>query len=101
MMIARAVKKGISKPKAVKTVFKFFAPDAVEVSLAGNFNEWRERDILLKKDKNGYWSISLPLMPGRYEYRYLVDGNWAGDQNQAECTPNPFGTWNSVIEVQG
>lgn len=87
------------KPKTEKRIFKYFAPDAGEVCLAGTFNNWCDKELFLKKDKSGFWTINLPLPQGRYEYRFIVDGNWANDQEQAECIPNPFGTWNSVVQV--
>ncbi len=83
-----------------KTVFKYFAPDANEVFLAGTFNGWLDKDLLLKKDKTGHWKISLPLGNGRYEYRFIVDGNWTNAQDQTECVPNDHGSWNSVLQIQ-
>ncbi|MDY6973201.1 MAG: glycogen-binding domain-containing protein [Thermodesulfobacteriota bacterium] len=39
------------------------------------------------------------LYPERYEYRFLVDGQWYNDpQNDLTC-PNCFGTQNNVILV--
>ncbi len=83
-----------------KTVFKYFAPEAQEVCLAGSFNQWLDKELFLKKDKEGYWKISLPLSQGRYEYRYIVDGNWTNAQDQLEAVPNSFGTWNTVLQIQ-
>ena len=71
------------------TVFEFFAPQAQDVQLAGSFNNWDA----------SHWRLSLKLKPGRYEYRYLVDGNWENDQRPVICVPNAFGTWNCVIEI--
>jgi len=39
------------------------------------------------------------LTPGRYEYRFLVDGQWRNDPECAECVANPFGSENCVIHV--
>ena len=96
----KTIKKAPSKVKILKTTFKYFARESQEVCLVGSFNGWKDKEFFLKKDEAGYWTISLPLDKGRHEYRYVVDGNWANDQDQLECVPNPFGTWNSVIEVQ-
>lgn len=100
-MAAQSTKKQASKTKTSKTVFTFFAPEAAEVCLAGSFNEWREKELFLKKDKKGNWKISLPLQAGRYEYRFIVDGHWANSQEQVECVPNLYGTWNSVLKIEG
>ncbi|HTL47381.1 MAG TPA: isoamylase early set domain-containing protein [Verrucomicrobiae bacterium] len=84
--------------KAVE--FEFFAPEAKEVRLAGGFNLWNPEATPLKKSKNGKWKATLHLEPGRYEYRFWVDGDWQNDQRTVECVPNPFGTWNCVLTVQ-
>ena len=89
-------KSGASK----KTKFSFYSPQAEKVQLAGSFNGWDPKQTSLTKNKKGEWSVSLPLQPGRYEYRYLVDGDWQNDQQTTECVPNAFGTWNCVIRVQ-
>ncbi len=88
-----------AKPKIIKIAFKYFAPEAKEVCLAGTFNQWRQKELFLKKDKTGHWKISLPLGEGRYEYRYLVDGSWTNAQDQLESVPNSFGTWNTVLQI--
>ena len=53
----------------------------------------------MKKDAQGNWSTTVDLKPGRYEYRFVVDGNWENDQDNNEIVPNPFGTFNNVIVV--
>lgn len=82
-----------------KITFEYFAPEAREVTLAGSFNGWSTTGTALKKDRTGRWRISLDLQPGRYEYRYLVDGKWQNDQNNNKCVRNAYGSQNSVIEV--
>ena len=86
-----------AKPEVVK--FEFFAPDAKNVAVAGSFGAWEEAPITLKKSKTGTWSGAAELQPGRYEYRFLVDGRWENDQKAVECVANPFGTSNCVIKV--
>lgn len=79
--------------------FQFYAPLAKKVELGGDFNNWKANKNPLKKDANGNWKTSLKLKKGRYQYRYLVDGNWQNAQEPVECVPNAFGSWNCVIEV--
>ncbi len=90
------------KNKSTKaTQFEFYAPSAKHVGLAGTFNGWDAVKNPLKKSNAGNWSIGLFLEPGRYEYRFLVDGNWENDQRPTvACVPNAFGTWNCVVEVR-
>jgi 1,4-alpha-glucan branching enzyme len=54
----------------------------------------------MKKGKDGTWRIMVKLSPGRYEYKYFVDGTWAQDIPGAELAPNPFGTNNCVIGIE-
>lgn len=89
------------KPKKLgtKVEFEFFAPESKKVQLAGTFNDWKAEETPLKKDRNGVWKTSLNLPSGRYEYRFLVDGDWQNDQKPKECIPNEYGSWNCVIEI--
>ncbi len=91
----------------VKRPFEFCcdAPDADEVYLAGNFNEWHTDECPLTKDENGLWKTELPLDQGRFEFNFIVDGEW----RELDCCKvsglrpnrvvNEFGTTNHQIEV--
>jgi 1,4-alpha-glucan branching enzyme len=96
-------KKDISKntPQSRAVTFEFYAPQAKKVCVAGTFNNWDAADTALQKDRNGHWQITLPLKSGRYEYRYLVDGQWQNDQRNVPTVKNPFGEANCIIEVPG
>lgn len=85
--------------KKTKIPFEYFAPQAGKVGLGGTFNGWDPFKASMKKDREGKWKAVLELPPGRYEYRFWVDGIWQNDQKPVECVPNPFGTWNCVIQV--
>ena len=80
--------------------FTFHAPDAKRVCVAGTFNNWNESSMPLKKDKDGTWRKEVKLAPGRYEYKYVVDGVWVQDLPCAESALNAFGTYNCVIGIK-
>jgi len=80
--------------------FSFSAPKARKVCIAGKFNDWNMTAMPMKKNADGTWKIKLTLSPGRYEYKYVVDGMWAQDMPCAETVPNPFGTYNCLIGVE-
>ncbi|MCM8801240.1 MAG: glycogen-binding domain-containing protein [Candidatus Omnitrophica bacterium] len=86
--------------KAKFTVFKIYAPQAKKVYLAGSFNNWNPKTISAKKDKSGNWTAKVDLRPGRYEYKFIVDGNWTVDPCASAYVTNNFGTQNSVIEIK-
>jgi 1,4-alpha-glucan branching enzyme len=88
----------ISGSKAVE--FKFYAPQAKKVYLAGCFNKWNSKKLAAKKDTKGNWSAKVSLKPGRYEYKFFVDGSWQNDPRCSSCVPNTFGTHNCVIDVK-
>jgi 1,4-alpha-glucan branching enzyme len=83
--------------KAKKVTFSIHAPQANEVLIAGDFNNW-EPKTRLKKSK-ATWQKDITLKPGKYEYKFVVDGNWVNDPANDCCAWNSFGTQNSVIEV--
>jgi 1,4-alpha-glucan branching enzyme len=85
--------------KSKKVAFSLLAPRAEKVSVAGDFNDWNLKTHPLKKDKKGVWKISLDLLPGTYQYRFLVDGEWQSDPSCMDCIENPFGTLNCVKKV--
>ena len=90
-------KESESEMKAQKVNFKLFAPESQNVFLAGDFNSWDPNSHPLKKNSTGEWKISVGLSPGRYEYRFLVDGQWQNDPNCTCLAPNPFGEENCVL----
>jgi chromosome partitioning protein len=74
-------------------------PDRVR--LAGDFNAWApDSGVLLEVREDGGWTKFLPLKPGRYEYRLVVDGHWQADPLNPKRVPNNMGSVNSVLEVE-
>jgi hypothetical protein len=81
--------------------FKVRMPAARNVSIVGTFNDWdRERNSLDGPEKEGWWSITLPLGAGRHEYLFLVDGGeWLRDPYAAGVTEDGFGGRNGVMTI--
>lgn len=96
--------KVTAQPKAKKTAtasttFSLYAPEANEVFVIGDFNDWRPDDLKARRFKDGTWRKALTLKPGTYQYLFLVDGQWWVDPDNPGRARNPFGTENSVIEI--
>ena len=89
----------LKKTSTKKVIFKISAPNAKDVRLAGDFNSWDSSSSTLKKSKDGVWKRDMTLRTGRYEYKYLVDGQWQRDPLNNFFATNTFGTENSVIEL--
>ncbi|MBN1341726.1 MAG: AAA family ATPase [Phycisphaerae bacterium] len=80
--------------------FLIHAPGAKRVSLAADFNNWSPAATELRsEDGNGSFGVTLNLDPGRYRYRYVVDGAWLPDPHNTYVESNPYGELNSVVEV--
>jgi len=94
-------------PKASETtVFVCRGDGAQSIFLAGSFNDWDPTRTPMDASGDGLWRAELELAPGRYEYKFIVDGVWCCEPDRADsecgdCIPNPFGTMNKVIEIAG
>lgn len=77
--------------------FALDAPEVQQVSIAGSFNNWEPQ--VMSKDRGDTWRITIQLLPGTYEYKFLVDGEWRDDANNPRKRPNEFGGYNSICEV--
>jgi 1,4-alpha-glucan branching enzyme len=91
----------MAKTLKQKITFSFRAPEAQSVQLAGDFTDWEQSPVALQKAKNGVWKKTMTLPPGTYEYRLLVDGQWADDPQCPSRRPNAFGSQNCVCAVNG
>lgn len=74
-------------------------PQAREVFVAGSFNDWQPTTTPLKSVGDGKWAVELSLPPGRYEYRFIADGEWVDDPGAKEVVPNPHGAANALLVV--
>jgi len=88
-------------PRTKKTSFTVELPDAQNVVLVGDFNEWNSNATPMKKSrKSGVWKADVQLTSGEYEFRYLVnESQWLNDE-QAPTVQNTFGSENSVAKVE-
>jgi hypothetical protein len=77
-------------------MFTIEAPGAERVQLAGDFNDWT-LDGNEMEAMGGVWKKVVKLPPGRYRYRYVVDGRWRNDPLNAAVEPSPYGGDDSVL----
>ena len=84
-----------------EVIFRVLAPEAREVFVAGEFNNWQlDSFACLKKDERGVWKTQIPLSPGSYQYKYFVDGRWVVDPENPLRIVNEEGVVNSLIKVK-
>jgi 1,4-alpha-glucan branching enzyme len=87
--------------RRVEVEFILECTGAERVYLCGDFNQWRPASLRMIGDRDaGLWEKRLVLSPGRYEYKFVVDGNWTHDPDARENVSNVYGSLNSVVEVR-
>ncbi|MGC8964177.1 MAG: glycogen-binding domain-containing protein [Brevinematia bacterium] len=104
---------GVVKAGAIK--FTFNAKEyggASSVNLVGSFNGWNPTDpnyTMEDPDGDGIFEITVEWDPGKYIYKYYIDGNWPKDMSELEqyISPKPaeyvddgFGGKNAVLVVE-
>jgi 1,4-alpha-glucan branching enzyme len=82
-----------------RVTFSTEAAGANEVILMGDFNKWDPKVHPMKKDGSSTFTKSIIIPPGKYEYKFLIDGSWKEDPENEQACPNCFGTLNSVLNV--
>jgi hypothetical protein len=93
-----------SRDGAKVQVFALVAPDAREVSLVGDFNEWDLKATpMTRTGPQGLWQVSVPLAAGRHTYSFVVTDDdsqeWRVDPRAPLAPDDGFGHTNSVILV--
>ena len=97
MTISAKVTKKVSARRAV--TFEFEDAPGKEVFLAGSFNNWQIEKELKDRENSGIYRCQLRLLPGEYQYKFIVNGNWCLDAENPNFTTNNFGTLNSLLTV--
>ena len=74
-------------------------PNARIVAVAGSFNEWNQSQVLCGKESDE-WVCRLDLKPGRYTYKFIIDGDWILDPANPDSEDDDRGHTNSVLIVK-
>jgi 1,4-alpha-glucan branching enzyme len=97
------LKKSYSKTGSVcRVTFKLPAEVEAETAvLCGDFNAWNSEENPMKKLKDGSFSTTVSLTPGKaYRFRYLLDGErWENDWEADKYLPNSYGEEDSVVDL--
>lgn len=62
------------------------APEAKQVSIFGDFNNWNPNATPMLRQPDGQWMASLELRHGYHHHAFLVDGKHVLDPNAAGIT---------------
>ncbi len=76
-------------------------PYAGSVAVAGDFNGWSTDADPLEMDENGVWRVVLDLEPGRYEYKFVINGSqWIADPDNPKLV-GEYGNSELVVGDDG
>jgi hypothetical protein len=82
------------------TIFKLAGyTEAEAVAIYGSFNNWIQTKNYCTKEVDG-WICRLDLAPGKYTYRFLVDGVGLLDPNNPATEDDGQGHTDSVIVIK-
>lgn len=98
LLAARSEKPAAASKKPRSVMFRLLAPAAGEVYLGGSFNNFDARRHPLSRREDGVWETDLDLSPGRYLYKFKVDGQWVLDPTNPDHTPEP--RTSSILDIR-
>ncbi|MFH1610113.1 MAG: hypothetical protein ABID40_05765, partial [Candidatus Bipolaricaulota bacterium] len=87
-------------PASGANLFTVAALGAKAVTVVGDFSAWQPI-ALFDHDGDGVWSVTVALPAGRYEYAFVVDGRWVGQDPLAAEYVRTFGEYVSVRYIGG
>ncbi len=87
-------------PRLTEVMFSVFSPEAKDVFLVGEFNNWQINESGRMMQNNGTWSKRINLNAGKYRYRFVIDGNWIEDSSNPLKEVNPYGSVDSLVEIK-
>jgi len=93
--------KGINTTGAMekkKYTVKYRDPQAKNVKVAMDYNDWQVKHMSRRKDGN--WHATFELPAGKYAYKFVVDGQWKKDPKNPNSQSDGFGGESSVLELK-
>ena len=78
---------------------RFFLPgykDARRVFVSGSFNDWSTLQTPLQACDSG-WTVTLGLDPGKYSYKFIIDGKWTNDPYNKLREDDTYDGFNNIF----
>ena len=79
--------------------FVCVAPQARQVHLAGDFNDWHPTAHPMHRQPDGNWLLQVHLSHGHHHYRFLVDGKPVLDPHAQGVARDHEGAKVSLVAV--
>ncbi|OYV66395.1 MAG: hypothetical protein B7Z72_11425 [Gemmatimonadetes bacterium 21-71-4] len=90
--------RGVPAPPAGTTRLSIRAPDAHQVAIAGDWNDWQP--VPASRARNGVWYADLRLPPGEYRYAFRIDGHAWRVPEGAVTARDGFGGASAYVTVE-
>ena len=68
------------------------------IKLTGSFSNWKEQFEMLKDPNDNIFKVTIPLTEGKYEYKFIVDGEWKCAETQQKISDEK-GNTNNILEI--
>ncbi|KAH9768646.1 phosphoglucan phosphatase DSP4 [Citrus sinensis] len=81
--------------------FSWKGKNCTTVEISGIDIGWGQRMPLTFDKEQGLWILKRELPEGRYEYKYIVDGEWTCNKYELVSSPNKDGHVNNYVQVDG
>ena len=91
----------LGQPRGHRVRFTYHGEPGLRVYLAGDFNGWNpEGKQLLDTEESGTYTVRCLILPGRHEYKFVVNGEWILDPSNPQHACNERGDWNNILIVE-
>lgn len=91
----------LGQPRGHRITFTYRATPGQTIFVAGDFNGWNpSAKQLLDAHGDGVYVARCLILPGRHEYKFIVNGEWILDPANQERSCNERGDWNNVLIVE-
>ena len=91
---------GYSAKNIIKPIpFVHLAPEAIGVSVTGDFNDWDLASHPMKRMPDGAWRVEIPLSHGHHHYLFVVDGKLTLDPRAQGVARNERNEKVSLVSV--
>lgn len=80
--------------------FIIYDTEATKIEVAGSFNQWTPQPLFRNPSDAGMWGARFDLLPGEYQYKYLIDGQWTMDPENLNPKKDREGHTNSTFVIR-
>jgi hypothetical protein len=86
--------------KDVLITFSLDRPDADDVRVTGTWNDWDPEGMKMLLKEGGKWTITVPLAPGSYLYKFYIDDMWVPDPDVDQRYHDGMGGYATPLYVK-